>query len=153
MHGIGTGETKDRVWAAVAVTLGLLFIAGPSRVPLDLWIIDGYAAQAVVAGWVAVMVGIIAYPSWAHGHVAAAGLGFLVLTGRGGGFLTLVLDNRPDLWVAVAERAAMAILGVLWHIRAIKIIDLRRIVIAYSAMVDDLHPTHPTDRLHGGARE
>jgi len=114
------------------LALAVAYLVGASKVPLDLWVVAGRWAQVAVVVWAAVLCGLIVHPMWVRGHIAAAGLAVIVFGGRGGGFLQAVLGGRPDLWVAVGERVVMATAAVLWHLRSLKVIDLRR---AYTTLV------------------
>jgi len=134
VHPLGSYLAKDRVWALVGVALGVAYLFGPSAVPLDLWIIAGGWANIVVVLWVANLSLIAWRPCLAKLHIAAAALGILVFGGRGGGFLALIVsDGRHNLWVAFGERIVLGVIVVLWHWRAVRMIELLRLVDLYRA--------------------
>lgn len=120
---------KERLWALLGIGMGVLYLTGPSRVPLDLWIVAGHWATAIVATWLTALTLLVWRPGLIRAHYLAAFCAVIVFGGRGGGFLAIVLgEDRPDLWTAVAERGLLAAWATLWHLRAIRMIGLRRIV-------------------------
>jgi len=132
---------KDRLWSILGFCLATLYVAGPSKVPLDLWIASGGVADVVVLGWMIALGALIIEPSCVRLHYATAFLGVVVFGGRGGGFLELAANGRAELITAVAERFVLAGWTALWHWRAIRMIDLRRLVDLYQAYLW----THPGD--------
>lgn len=104
-------------WAFPLAVIATLFaMLATSRVPLNLYIIRGAAADVVVVGYIAMLAASLVMRASPWLHHFGAPLGVLVFLGRAGGFADLVItDSRLDLLAAVGERVVLTLAVVFWH--------------------------------------
>lgn len=101
---------------AVATAAAVATVAVASQVPPDLWAIDGTPAEAATVAYLGALTWLAAQPARRAAHAVTMSFGVVWWLGRGGGFLNIVTDGRPDLWGAVVERWWAAFTVVTLHV-------------------------------------
>jgi len=116
--------TAERTIASVLAVM-IATVAMTSTL-VDVGLIAGTQARIIMWSSVGLLTAIAVRPSRTL-HVVALGISALVLFGRGASFVSLVLNaDRPDLWGAVAERFAMFVIVIIWHL--LRIMSPREVV-------------------------
>lgn len=110
IHGL-----LDRGWPAGAA-VAVASVLAVSNVELNLWFASGPIAIGFAGAYVITSLAIIARPTVDWLHQAALPLAVLFWGGRAAGFVSLAINNRPDLWGAVLERFAILIAFVTLHL-------------------------------------
>ena len=105
----------------------LICIVAFSAVPPNLILVSGAAANAVLLIYAAVLVTLLGAPNSMSLHKIGAALAVFAFAGRGFSFFELVIENgRSDLLGAVAERLALMVGALTWHVMQVIRIGLRR---------------------------
>lgn len=98
---------------------GVVFISIPvfSAVNINLWVIHGWPATAMIITYGSVLALLAAFPyRYNRLHAIGAALAVLVLVGRAGGFFELALERGEwSLTAAILERLGYATALLFWH--------------------------------------
>lgn len=86
-------------------TIAVLAVLTTSAVSLDLWFVDGIAADILTGLYAGGLAASAVRPRMLALHLFTASAGTLFWAGRGQGFAEMVFDGRTDLVGAVSERA------------------------------------------------
>ncbi len=113
---------------ALATLAKIALVLAFSNLDRGLWIITGAAAELMAAAYAAAAVALVVRPANLKANLAAMITGCLFWLDRGGSFIELVQNGRPDLIGTVGERGWAAVATVAVHLLSIVITEQARAV-------------------------
>lgn len=100
-----------------------VLILATSAVSVNLVVVSGLGADLLLLAWASMLVLLALWPRSVLGHMITAPLTMAVLLGRAIGFVQLASERGSwALTGAVAERASLLVMVMLWHLSRVHII-------------------------------